>query len=306
LTPPFFFRSPSRKAKMTRRNLVVVRAGVKSLHPHWLTGAGERNWELVVSYFGDDPDLYRDGETLRIDAKGPKWHGLDALFRQHPGFLQDYDYILLPDDDLMMATADVSQLFDICRAYRLQAAHPALSANSYFSHLTALRNSATRLRFTNFIELMAPCLSAPMLAATIGHFGKTVSGWGLERAWAQRAGQTGMAIIDEVTVFHTRPVGGPNYKVLREQGISPWDELRSLCRELGVEENPVIESYGAVFKDQSHAGRARHDRLFDFRLGFGWLPALKDTPNPKMLARRMAGYTYKTIFQLPDRVAERA
>jgi Protein of unknown function (DUF707) len=291
---------------MTRRNLVVVRAGDKSLHPHWLTGAGERNWELVVSYFGDDPDLYRDGDAIRIDAEGPKWQGLDSLFRQHPEFLQDYDYILLPDDDLMMAKADVSRLFDICSAYQLEAAHPALSSNSYFSHLTALRNSATRLRFTNFIELMAPCLSAAMLAATKDYFGKTVSGWGLERAWAKRAGRTGMAVIDEVTVFHTRPVGGPNYRILREQGISPWDELRALCRELGVEENPVIESYGAVFQDQSRAGRGLHDRLFDFRLGLGWLPALKDTPNPKMLARRVAGYAYKTIFQLPDRIAERA
>jgi hypothetical protein len=44
---------------MTRRNLVAVRAGDKSLHPHWLIGDGGRNWDLVVSYFGDDPGLYR-------------------------------------------------------------------------------------------------------------------------------------------------------------------------------------------------------------------------------------------------------
>jgi len=291
---------------MTKRNLVVVRAGDKSLHPHWVAGEGERNWELVVSYFGDDPELYRDGEAPRIDAKGPKWQGLAALFRRHPEFLQNYDYIFLPDDDLMMAKADVNRLFDICRAYRLQAAHPALSANSYFSHLTALRNSATRLRFTNFIELMAPCLSAEMLAATKDYFGKTVSGWGLERAWAKRAGQTGMAIIDEVTVFHTRPVGGPNYKILREKGISPWEELRALCRELGVEARPEIKTYSAVDPGNRRRGRAPRDRLFDLRLGLGWLPALKDTPSQKVLARRMAGYAYKSIFQLPDRVAERA
>ncbi len=291
---------------MAKRNLVVVRAGDHSLHPHWLKGQGERNWDLIVSYFGDDPDRYKDGDGQRIDAKGPKWQGLDTLFRQHPELLRNYDYILLPDDDLMMEKADISRLFDICRAYRLQAAHPALSANSYFSHLTALRNSATRLRFTNFIELMAPCLSAAMLTATKDHFGKTVSGWGLERAWAQRAGQTGMAIVDDVTVFHTRAVGGPNYKILREKGISPWDELRTLCRELGAGERPVIETYGVVYKDHRRAGRPKRDRVFDLRLGLGWLAALKDTPCQKMLARRIAGYAYKSIFQLPDRIVEGA
>ena len=153
---------------------------------------------------------------------------------------------------------------------------------------------------------MAPCLSAAILEETRGFFGKTLSGWGLERVWAKRAGKTGMAIIDEVTVFHTRPIGGPNYKILREKGISPWDELRALCRELGIDEQPVVETYGAILLGKGQLGRAPRDRLFDFRLGLGWLAALKDTPNQKMLARRMAGYAYKTIWQLPDRVAERA
>jgi Protein of unknown function (DUF707) len=196
---------------MTRRNLVAVRAGDKSLHPHWLIGDGGRNWDLVASYFGDDPGLYRGGDAVRIDAKGPKWVGLHALFEQHPALVKNYDYILLPDDDLMMAKADIGRMFDICRAYRLEAAHPALTWNSYFSHLIALRNSVTSLRFTNFIELMAPCLSPAILEETRGFFGKTLSGWGLERVWAKRAGKTGMAIIDEVTVFHTCPIGGPNY-----------------------------------------------------------------------------------------------
>jgi uncharacterized protein DUF707 len=244
--------------------------------------------------------------VVRIDANGPKWVGLHALFEQHPELVKNYDYILLPDDDLMMAEAGISRLFDICHAYRLEAAHPALTWNSYFSHLVALRNSVTSLRFTNFIELMVPCLSAATLEETRGIFGKTLSGWGLERVWAKRAGKTGMAIIDEVTVFHTRPIGGPNYKVLREKGISPWDELRPLCRELGVDERPIIETYAAIFPDKSRIGRAPRDRLFDFRLALGWIAALKDTPNKNMLARRMAGYVYKTIWQLPDRVVETA
>jgi hypothetical protein len=69
------------------------------------------------------PGLYRGGDAVRIDAKGPKWVGLHALFEQHPALVKNYDYILLPDDDLMMAKADIGRMFDICRAYRLEAAH---------------------------------------------------------------------------------------------------------------------------------------------------------------------------------------
>jgi hypothetical protein len=59
-------------AKMTRRNLVAVRAGDKSLHPHWLMGDGGRNWDLVVSYFGDDPGLYIGGRRGSDRCQGPK------------------------------------------------------------------------------------------------------------------------------------------------------------------------------------------------------------------------------------------
>lgn len=289
---------------MTRRNLVVVRAGDKSLHPHWLSGEGGRNWDLVVSYFGDDPGLYKSDEVVRIDAKGPKWHGLHEVFAQHPEFVKNYDYILLPDDDLMASKADINRLFDICRAYGLEVGHPALTWNSYHGHLMTLRNTTTLLRYTNFVELMAPCLSAGMLDKTRCYFDKTLSGWGLQQAWAKLAGKMRMAIIDEVTVFHTRPVGGPNYKVLREKGISPWDEMRALCRELDLDERPILETYAAVLGDNHRIDRAPRDRLFDFRMLGGWLAALKETPNQKMLARRMAGYVYKTIWQVPDRVIE--
>ena len=55
---------------MGRRNLVVVRAGDSSLHPGWLAGPGERNFDLVVSYFGDDPAKFKAPDVARVDQKG--------------------------------------------------------------------------------------------------------------------------------------------------------------------------------------------------------------------------------------------
>lgn len=291
---------------MSRRNLVVVRAGDSSLHPHWLAGDSGRNWDLAVSYFGDDPDLYKIEDVTRIDGKGPKWQGLHDVFIKHPEFLTRYDYILLPDDDLMASKDDLNRLFNICKAQGLEIGHPTLTWNSYYAHLVTLRNAGTRLRYTNFVEVMAPCLTKALLNKTLGYFAGTLSGWGLEQAWAKFAGPMKMALIDEVAVRHTRPIGGPNYKALRDKNISPWDELRGLCRTLGVDEQPIIETYGAILTNGRHIERARNERAFDFRMLAGWLWALKETlpVNRRALARRMAGYTYKTLKQMPDRVID--
>jgi hypothetical protein len=291
---------------MARRNLVVVRAGDSSLHPHWLAGGGGRNWDLAVSYFGDDPNLFKTDDVTRIDGKGPKWQGLHDVFSKRPEFLTNYDYILLPDDDLMASKDDLNRLFDICKTYGLEIGHPTLTWNSYYAHLVTLRNAGTRLRYTNFVEVMAPCLTKALLNKTLGYFAETLSGWGLEQAWAKSAGPMKMALIDEIAVRHTRPVGGPNYKALRDKNISPWDELRGLCRTLGVDEQPIIETYGAILANGRHIERAHNERIFDFRMLAGWLLVLKKTPpvNRRALAWRMAGYTYKALKQIPDRVID--
>jgi len=39
-----------------RRFLTIVRAGNGSLHPAWLAGVGSRSCDIIVRYFGDDPD----------------------------------------------------------------------------------------------------------------------------------------------------------------------------------------------------------------------------------------------------------
>jgi Protein of unknown function (DUF707) len=290
-----------------RQNLVIVRAGNTSLHPNWLKGEQPRSWDIVINYFGDDPDKYREDDVVRIDSKGPKWPALHDLIQANPRFLSDYEYIWLPDDDLNATKADINTLFDLMGQYKLEVAQPALTWDSYYSHITTLRNNQTKIRFTNYVEVMAPCFSAHMLGKSLPLFDSNLSGWGLDYLWAALVDdpKNGIAIIDDVTVCHTRPVGGPNYKVLRESGTSPWDEMRALCKAHGLGEDPALVTHkairrnGAVVTDEKN-----HYRIVsDFVVGY--LPALAQTKDRRRMLRRMAGGLWKGIFNLPDRVIER-
>jgi hypothetical protein len=288
------------------RNLVIVRAGDNSLHPEWLEGAASRSWDLVVNYYGDKPDLYRVPGVERIDSKGPKWPALHELINANPRFLQDYDYVWLPDDDLRTDATQINLLFEIMAQYHLQVAQPALTWNSYFGHLTTLRNAKFRLRYTNYVEVMAPCLSARMLARALPLFNTNLSGWGLDFVWTKFAAQpeAEIAIIDAVTVQHTRPVGGPNYKALRERGISPWDELRAFCKSNGIEEEPVIFTHRAIYRDGTAIDVLAKPWRFTLSAIAGYLPALRHSPEARRMLRRMAGMAWKALHNLPDRVSE--
>ena len=65
-----------------RRFLVVVRAGDASLHPAWVDPSHPRSFDLVVSYYGRDPERYRDAPFRRVDDPGQKFEGLKALLER--------------------------------------------------------------------------------------------------------------------------------------------------------------------------------------------------------------------------------
>ncbi|CAH2600536.1 conserved protein of unknown function [Rhodovastum atsumiense] len=285
-----------------RDNLVIVRAGDASLHPAWLAGATRRNWDLVVSYYGDDPDRFRAPDVLRLDTKGPKWPALHALLTRHPEFTTGYRYIWLPDDDLMTCGAEIDRMFDICRDWQLEVAQPALTWNSYISHPITLRNAGTLLRFTDFVEIMAPCLSAPTLQRALPLFDASLSGWGIDHAWPRIVHDParGIAVIDAVSVRHTRPVGGPNYQSLRAAGLSADEEKARFCEALGLAHDVKPRTHAAVARNGTPLRPTMGRMELTLRLLLGTLPSLWHTPMARRpLAREILRGSWRTASKPP-------
>jgi hypothetical protein len=230
-----------------RRNLVIVRAGDASLHEQWLAGPHARTWDLVVSYFGDDPDRYRGDEVTRLDMKGAKWPGLHrAITVDLAEVIDRYDFVWLPDDDLAADTASIDALFEYCARHRLSLAQPALTEDSYFTHEITLVDRRFELRYTNFVEIMAPCFSRHFLTRCVPTFVGTHSGWGLDNHWPRMTSdRSSVAVIDAVTVRHTRPVGGPNGAAVRAAGTDPMREFREYVAAHGLVDF-THRMYGAV------------------------------------------------------------
>ena len=233
-----------------RKNLVIVRAGEGSLHETWL-GGGERSWDLIVNYFGDNPHKFKAPGIRRIDSKGPKWPALQALMNQLGDELLQYDYVWLPDDDLASVPENVERMFSLCLAHRFELAQPALSLDSYVGHLITLANRNFVFRYTTFVEIMAPCFSAPFLRRCRPTFGANISGWGLDLLWSSWVSHwSRIAILDVATVRHTRPMGGPSYQIVRESGRNALDECEALKKEYGIVRDDIFITGGLTHSGQ--------------------------------------------------------
>ena len=278
-----------------RKNLVVVRAGRNSLHPKWLEGAAERNWDLIVSAYDPEARFDHGPDVPVVLQKGGKWDGLHALLAGSD-LISRYEYIWLPDDDIATTCADINSIFDAMRRYNLEVAQPALTWNSYFSHFLFMQCPGFLLRYTNYVEIMVPCLRAGLLAQVVEDFRGSMSGFGMDYIWCRLSPEPRYkaAVLDSIAVHHTRPVG----KVLRgnmsNRGLDPEEEERLLRSRFHISGRTRPLVYAAV----DAQGRLRNGvTKLGLRAAWGYIGVLPQFSHPAQAAkniwkliRRQIGY----------------
>ena len=238
------------------RTLAVVRCGDASLHPSWALSA--QTVDVAVSYFGNDAGRSFPEARYVHQLKAGKWDGIHDFFRANPEALERYDYFWFPDDDIAMDSAQVDALIDLGIVHGLDLWQPALDRDSYYGHAITLAMPGVALRYTNFVEIMAPVLSRRLLADTLALLGSTRSGFGLDYYWAQRVramrgGATdGVAIVDAVTMTHTRPLGQVLRKVVDSGGgLTTREEYRHILGRVR-HRNPLFRSMGMAIPRKRH------------------------------------------------------
>lgn len=280
-------------SESARRNLVVVRAGRNSLHPLWLADGTPRSFDLVVSAFDPEvPRILGEGITY-VDQPGGKWDGLHAtLGALGPGLFHRYDYIWLPDDDIETTGADIEHMFEAMSRHGLAVGQPALTRDSYYSHFLLLGCPGFRLRYTNYVEIMVPCLTSAVLARVLPDFEGNMSGFGLDYMWCRltERPERSAGIIDEIEMRHTRPLGSALKKRMAALGRSPEAEEAHLKARYGIEGRTVPVAYAGIDAE----GRAVEGRAaMAWRMARGYLAAHGDY--------RSSGAALRDIYKITRR-----
>lgn len=280
-----------------KKHLVAVRAGDSSLHAAWLDHPyRERSFDCLVSYYSQAAfERHRPEEgVFAVLVKGGKWDGLYTSFEHLALDLDRYDYVWLPDDDIATTGAAIERIFALSRHYSLALSQPALTPDSYYSYFPLLQCAAFRLRYTNLVEIMVPCLDRAMLKRALPLFKTTMTGFGLDYVWCRwpESGPYRSAILDEVAVHHTRPVGKHLKSVVAGHGRNEEAELQARFNIAG---RTIPISYAGVTADGTRIDGRYRMALSMLR---SWLGDIGRFPDPK-LARKQALQTFRRQFVKP-------
>lgn len=249
-----------------RPNLVVVRAGERSLHPDWLNRPYEmRTFDLVVSYFSEIAYAGHKDEpgVTAVLVKGGKWDGLFNTLTTLPE-LDRYDYVWLPDDDIASDSGTIDRMFDLARTYELAVCQPALTRDSYFSHFIFSQCRDFQLRYVNHVEIMVPCLNRALLKRALPYFEGTMSGFGLDYIWCRwpESGPFRAAILDDIAVHHTRPIGSQLKGAINSAGSRAQDEEGILRGRVGLPKGRIVPI--------AYAGITIDGKRIDRQVAMGW------------------------------------
>ncbi|MFA5901066.1 MAG: DUF707 domain-containing protein, partial [Hyphomicrobium sp.] len=141
--------------RIVRRNLIFAVGDTEPSHLRWAEQCPSRNWDIVLSYFGPPGEAPAEHyEGVAPQGRGLKWGAVCAYFTQNQALLDAYDYVWFPDDDIVCDPQDINRLFDYMRQFDLEIGQPALTMQSYFSHLMTLQQPEYVMRRTNFVEVM--------------------------------------------------------------------------------------------------------------------------------------------------------
>lgn len=171
------------------------------------------------------------------------------------------------------------------------------------NHPLLINNSASQIRLANFVEVMALCLSTACLQRVLPTFSGTQSGWGIGWLWPRlvESPQTGIAVVDDIVIRHTRPLGGPDYGAMRAKGQSPLDQLLRFQKAEGIEK--ARTEFHHVLRRSKRASNDRPESLmFRPRLMSGHWRAFIEAPLRRALLAQALGRfkrPHRHLDQLP-------
>ena len=222
--------------------LIISPCGKDSIFTEWLSS--ESNFDLVLLYYDDDLitfEKFKEINEWTFKLKGEKWFLIKEFISQNFEFVSNYSYIWFPDDDISISPKKINELFEISKYYELWISQPSLLDNC--SYNITKKHPSSYLRFTNYVEIMAPVIKSDIIGKIIHTFDINKSGWGIEFIWYQLLGQPKdkFAVIDRIVVNHLRPLFS-NYSSERFS-IKPENEFKLLIDKYSINTNKINISY---------------------------------------------------------------
>lgn len=226
--------------------LVYTSAGDNANLQHWCTG--ERHFDLWITYYGTQGQKYKELADYYNTRPGGKFPNLLYIYQHYYDILKKYKAIWVADDDLIINTAAINELFLIREKFNLWLLQPAFDPQGKISHPITQMDSSCYLRYTNFVENTCPLFLRKRLDCFMKFYQPVLVGWGIDWWYLDVLGPNlkgKVAIVDQWPCLNPHDTQKTQGK--REIEILQASSLRSaLWRQMKEKHRLTSEDRGFV------------------------------------------------------------
>lgn len=222
-----------RRSGRRRPYLVFTSAGDRSNLDRWLEGT--RNFDLWVTYYGDQNDRYSEAGDIYNARKGSKFQNLKFAYDTWPDLVGAYDAVMVMDDDVLISAKGIGRLFDLRQRLDLWILQPAFSPLGKISWPITRVQWRCELRYTSYVEMTCPLFRRDKLDVFMSVYDPVLAGFGTDWWFLDVLGpdlEGKVAVVDRITCINPpeRTKGGVreiDRLQSQEQRVAAWKEVKS-------------------------------------------------------------------------------
>lgn len=171
------------KSCNSQKNLLFSSIGDNFDYTKW--NDKNKNYDIVYVYYGNNNNkfnIYKNNCNFIIKHKGSKFQNLYYFYVNYKFVLNNYDYIFVLDDDILISPNDINTMFHISKKYNLFISGPSFkhSSNNKISWKININKPNNTLRFTNFVEVNTPLFKKTCLFNYLKYHNNDLLGWGID------------------------------------------------------------------------------------------------------------------------------
>ncbi|MDB5230136.1 MAG: hypothetical protein JWN76_941 [Chitinophagaceae bacterium] len=171
--------------------------------------------------------------NAKTECKGQVLFQVDQYLKANGAY--PYQYISFIDDDILVRISDINYMLRIARVHGLDAFHPSVSHDSFYSYRFSLNKPSLFISPALWIEIMSPFYRKEIFDAAASFFSKSVSGYGLDKYvipfYQKILKMDKTAIIHAVMIKHHKPVTS-DHKTYRHHGLTASEEAYLVKKEM--------------------------------------------------------------------------
>jgi len=226
-----------------RKYLVFTSAGENANIKQWLAG-DKRIFDVCVVNYSAIDNLHRSDADYYFQIKGGKFPNLQKVYFDNRNILKQYDAVWVADDDIIIDTQSINELFLTLAEKSLTLLQPSFRATGKVSFPITRQRLLTSLRYTNFVEMTCPVFKTDFLIKFLEVFDPALVGWGTDWWFLNLiTAEDKVAISDQVSCINP-------YDRFKKDGVREIVKLQSDEERLNTWRRIAAERHLNTFKQQ--------------------------------------------------------